>query len=136
MMPVANDPIVRVAAVTTTPDLAALAALSRRPRRSPLPTWAELVEREPRLADLLDEIRTLPHDDPHWCGVRAWFGPRYRGDGIKAHMVALVGWHAERDDPVLRTDLAYRVLYDALPPCNDCPCGAVGRALFGVERPP
>jgi hypothetical protein len=120
--------------LATTPAV----ATARRPRRSPLPTWAELVEREPRLGELLAEIEALAGDDPHFCGVLAWFGPKYRGDGIKARMVRLVGWHAERDDPVLRSDLAYRAayrpLYDALPPCGDCPCGALARALFEAER--
>lgn len=147
---VANDPVVRATATMEIPDLGALAALgsvtivtprpARRPRRSTLPTWDELVEREPRLGALLEEIRAMPRNDPQFCGVRAWFGPKYRGDGIKARMVQLVGWHAERDDPVLRTDIAYRVvyrsLYDALPPCEDRACGAVARALYGAERLP
>ena len=53
-------------------------------------------------------------------------------------MVAtLVGRHAERDDPVQRSNVAHRVvyrpLYDALPPCGGCPGGALARALFAAE---
>jgi hypothetical protein len=141
-MLVANDPIVRVTTVTATPDLAELAHAvpARRPRRAAMSTWDELVEREPCLADLLEEIEAMPHDDPHFCGVQAWFGPKQRGGGLKDRMTRLVGWHAERDDSVLRSDVAYRVayrpLYDALPPCEDCPCGVVARVLYGAERTP
>jgi hypothetical protein len=142
IMLVANDPIVRVTTVTATPDDQELARVAppRRPRRPAPPTWEDLAEREPLLAALLEEIAALPGDDPHFCGVLAWFGPSYRGDGYKAKMTRLIGWWAEQDDPVLRSDVAYRaaypVLYGALPPCGDCPCGAVARVLYGTEREP
>jgi hypothetical protein len=137
---VSDDPVVRTTATTEIPNLAAIAALPRRPRRATAPTWGDLVAREPRLGELLAAIRAMPRDDPHFCGVRAWFGPKYRGDGLKAKMVALVGWHAENDDPVLSSSeayqTAYRKVYGALPPCGDCPCGALARALYGAEAMP
>ena len=93
---------------------------------------------EPRLGALLAEIRARPRDDPHWCGVRAWFGPRYRGGGLQDRLVAVAGWQAEKDDPVLRSSEAYQVscrkLYAALPACGDCPCGSDARAVYGTER--
>ena len=111
-----------------------MTALARRARRDT--AWPELVAHEPRLGDLLAAIRAQPTADPHFCGVRAWFGGRDSNGGYKARMVALVGHQAERDDPALRSQeayrAAYRVLYDALPPCRGCPCGAVARVLYGV----
>ena len=110
-----------------------MTALARRARRDT--AWPELVAHEPRLGDLLAAIRAQPTADPHFCGVRAWFGARGDG-GYKARMVALVGHQAERDDPALRSQeayrAAYRVLYDALPPCRGGLCGAVARVLYGV----
>ncbi len=115
--------------------------VATRPRvTSARPSWLALCAREPRLLDLLEEIRALPTADPHYCAIGAWFGTPRTDDGIKARMVRLVGWHAARPDAVLRTDrayrAAYRVLYDAVPPCRDCLCRSIQRAIFGAEATP
>lgn len=85
-------------------------------------TWRELVRREPRLAELLREAKAVDDSDPHFCANLVWYG---RG-GLKERLCRLVGWEAEKDDPVLRTpeayDLAYEKIYNALPDCRDCDC--------------
>ena len=68
---------------------------------------------------------------PGFCANAVWYG--YRGHcGIKRRLVRLVGWGAEVADPVLRSpaayDVAYRELYDPLPPCRSCACLVVPAA--------
>jgi len=92
-------------------------------------TWRELVRREPRLAELLQEARTVDDSDPHFCANAVWYG--YNGyAGLKGRLCQLVGWDADTDDPILRTpeayDLAYDTIYDALPPCRHCGCLRIG----------
>jgi hypothetical protein len=86
------------------------------------PTWAELVRLEPRLLALQRDIRAVDGSDPHFCANKVW----YRPGGFKDRLCQLVGWYAERDDPVLRSSEAYDVAYDhlyrQLPPCRDCWC--------------
>ena len=114
---------------TTTPATPAARPTSRL-------TWGDLIAREPRLARLRREIRAL-HRQPlgeNWCAGEAWYGYgawRWSGrEGFKRRLSALVGTTAERPDPVLRSskayDLAYRTLYEALPPCRECACARPG----------
>lgn len=90
--------------------------------------WDDLVRREPRLADLLNEARAVTsRGDPHFCANAVWFGyPGSGYPGLKPRLVELVGWEAESGDPVLHTevayDVAYHTVYDALPTCRRCGC--------------
>ncbi len=90
------------------------------------PTWQDLVEREPRLADLrIAAERIRPAADAPFCANEHWYG--YGGHlGLKPRLIRLVGWGAQSHDPVLRScdayDLAYETLYDLLPDCRGCGC--------------
>ena len=106
----AGDPVARANVVTTAPDLdaRALAVPPRRTSRATT-TWSSLVELEPRLGDLLEEIRALPAMPPTGARSRAWFGRPRHGRRAQGEDVQLVGWWAEQDDPMIRSDVAYRV---------------------------
>ncbi|MDP9471721.1 MAG: hypothetical protein M3Q71_13835 [Chloroflexota bacterium] len=91
-----------------------------------LPTWEDLVEREPRLADLrVAAERIRPTADASFCANAVWYG--YGGHlGLKPRLIRLVGWGAQIHDPVLRSsdayDVAYQTLYHLLPDCRGCSC--------------
>ena len=90
------------------------------------PTWEALVEREPRLGDLLAEARAVRGEGPTFCANAVWYGYPGHRPGLKRRMTRLVGFLAERPDPLLRGPLAYevayRALYRALPDCRRCGC--------------
>lgn len=76
-------------------------------------TWDALVEREPRLADLLDEAKSIPATRPECEDLAPWYG--YGGwPGLKPRLIRLVGWFAETRDPVLASPAAYQVAYDTV----------------------
>lgn len=81
-----------------------------------------LVQHEPRLADMLDEIQGLKDDpeDDCFCANARW------QNEYKPELQLLVGWLRHPDHPVLSTEQAFEVardrLYDALPPCRGCAC--------------
>ena len=83
------------------------------------PTWAELVQRERRLGDLMAKVRRV-REDPDFCANATWYGA---GDdrGVREEMAQLVGWD-RIGDPVLGTedayDVAYDTLYEELPDCR------------------
>ncbi len=84
-------------------------------------TWNDLTEREPRLVNLLWEIKKVKDEGKSsFCRNVAWFGMFDR------KLENLVGWYSEIDDPMLRTseayDFAYRYLYHKLPKCRGCWC--------------
>ena len=92
------------------------------------PTRDALVEREPRLADLLAEARRhRPRSREPVCAnaILSGYG-EYRGRGIKNRPIRLVGWASESPDPTLHTsmayDTAYHAIYCALPDCRRCAC--------------
>ena len=90
------------------------------------PTWDQLVDREPRIARLLDEARAVRDDGGEtFCANRLWYGVAW-DYGLKGTVEDLVGWDAETRDPVLRTnvayDLVYQTVYKALPNCRNCAC--------------
>jgi hypothetical protein len=90
-------------------------------------TWRDLVRLEPRLGELEREARAVRRSprarDPHFCANDSWYGRR-GWIGFKPRLLWLVGWEAR--NPALRTcqayDIAYRYLYDLLPPCRECAC--------------
>lgn len=75
----------------------------------------DLCEREPRLAALYYEARSVDATAPDYDPLEVWYGP----GGIKSYVCSLVGWESDSTDPVLTTseayDVAYHTLYDALP---------------------
>lgn len=89
-------------------------------------TWEDLLSLEPRLAFLqVEAMAETNHDKPDYCANAVWGG--YQGHlGLKPRLVRLVGWHAESQDPALRSsaayDIAYHQVYDALPGCRKCAC--------------
>ena len=103
------------------------------------PTWEELAALEPRLADLLAEIRR-ERPGPRSCANARWLGyGRWRGMGYKPRMARLVGWYAAGADPRLRTpdadEAAYAARYDALPDCDGCACPAWPSRSEPAPRP-
>ena len=101
-------------------------AIERPPVAAPPLTWEWVVRIEPRLARLLADIQQIRDDGQgeYFCRNEVWYGWGVRGGGYKREMYALVGlWAA---DPLVATshayDVAYRTLYNALPPCRG-PCG-------------
>jgi len=98
----------------------------KRPARQPVGArseWDDLVKREPGLAALLREARSISPKHPDFCTDPLWYG--YAGwPGLKPRLIRLVGDLARDGDPVLRTsqayDVAYTVIYDALPGCDRC----------------
>ena len=99
-----------------------------------LPTWGELIEREPRLGDLLAGVRAGRDDGPVFCRHAVRYG--YWGyPGIARRLARLTGWLAQRPDPTLRSqaahDLAVEVLAAPLPPCRGCSCRLWSKAGNG-----
>ena len=95
-------------------------------------TWQDLVEMEPRLADLEEDARSVEDDGQgeSFCANDIWYGHGpYRGIGLVQRLEGLVGWLADGSKPpLLRSsaayDVAYRHVYNLLPDCRgDCGCG-------------
>ncbi len=88
------------------------------PTRKDRARFREMCKVEPRLRTMLREIKRVDGSAPHFCANRVWY------QRFKPTLCRLVGWEAEKVG--LRTieayDVAYTVLYDALPPCQDCNC--------------
>jgi hypothetical protein len=86
-------------------------------------TWEELVEMEPRLADLLKRCTEAGRGLRSFCYEIAWFGPS-GNTGFKAEFKQLVGHFAENRHPRLTTqyayELGYQTLLSALPECRKC----------------
>lgn len=91
--------------------------------------WTDLMQCEPRLHALLKEIASIrDHHGRHgFCANQWWVRPNpLLGGSLKSRMSDLVGRSAETSNPVLRSseayDVAYTILYHALPPCRNCTC--------------
>lgn len=93
--------------------------------------FEELCEMQPQLRDLY-EIASAIKDDlstPAFCANAVWYGyGSWRGLGIKELLKSYVGWGADlAHSAALKTscayDIAYEVIYDALPDCRNCGCG-------------
>lgn len=81
-------------------------------------TWSERTAAKPRLEALRLEAEKVDGSEAHFCANRIW------RQHFKPQLLGLIGWEGERAE--LRTqqawDLAYRIIYGALPPCRDCAC--------------
>lgn len=83
-------------------------------------SWSDLVQLEPTLGTLERQARAVRADDPWFCANDVWFRE------FKPLLVKLVGWNARSPHEVMHRseayDIAYRHIYDQLPPCGDCWC--------------
>jgi hypothetical protein len=88
--------------------------------------FRELCRREPRLATLERDVRSVTDNGGAWFCANDWWYGRF-----KPRLVKLVGFGA--DEPELRTteayDVAYDALYEQLPDCRSCRCFRLDRAL-------
>lgn len=91
---------------------------ARKKRRQ---EFDELAAVEPKLSALLAEAGAVKDDGKpkSFCANRHWYRE------FKPRLLNLVGWR-RTDVPGLGTsrayDVAYAVIYDALPACRDCGC--------------
>lgn len=91
---------------------------ARKKRRE---KFDELAVIEPELSALLAEAEAVKDDGKleSFCANRRWCKE------FKPRLLKLVGW-ARKDKPELNTtkayDVAYKVIYGALPACRDCGC--------------
>lgn len=80
-------------------------------------TLDELIEREPRLAELRRRVQAEP-GGRGYCANEAWYGPK----GYRREVISLVGNISDSDDAAMRTaaayDTAYQTLYHMLPDCD------------------
>ncbi len=91
-------------------------------------SWNDLVAQEPRLTELLAEVRAM--DDGRssfFCGAWLYSGDGPGRPGLKERLSRLVGWGARhRRGTVLASsaawDAALRTIVRALPPCRNCGC--------------
>lgn len=90
------------------------------------PTWEQLVKAEPALAALEREIKKVKPRGPHFCANDAWYGRYPYYPNFRREVIRLVGWERKSGPEFMQTaaayDVAYRHLYDLLPPCRDCAC--------------
>lgn len=87
-----------------------------------LPTWNDLVTKQPALAEIEREIRSIDAtNDPAFCANFRWYGYR-KNPSFKQDMMELVGKWAITSDPDLKSseayDVAYQHLYNLLPDCR------------------
>jgi len=97
------------------------------PAPSGVPTYAELLELEPRLGELEAALRSERDDgaSSFYCSNFAWLP--YNAELKRLVGVARVG-SGEAQEPVLYDSGSYEVAYEhlskLLPPCRDCGCRA------------
>ncbi|MFN8475532.1 MAG: response regulator [Anaerolineae bacterium] len=94
-------------------------------------TWAELVQADPRIQELLDEAERVTDPGPpgSFCASQAFWG-HGPNPGFRWRIPQLVGWERRRRnpsaDPILfhfeAYELVYKKIYEALPPCLGCHC--------------
>jgi hypothetical protein len=92
-----------------------------------VPTWEELAAREPRLNDVLAEVRSIKDEGgPYFCKHEAWAVGWKDLPAFKKRIDRLVGWGSRHRDPLMRTCQAWEVvlemILEALPPCRSCGC--------------
>ena len=93
----------------------------RRPQGFTAGEWAFVVQEEPELADISEEIRTLPGNEPHFCVNVAWIE-----HGFASRLLA-ISRRCRDNDAIFfvtpREREAYMLaFYKALPPCKGCEC--------------
>ncbi len=71
-------------------------------------TWERLVAAEPKLASLLDEVRSARPSDADEHELEGIWGQ------FKDRIAGLVGWHRRQGEPLLQTEAAYRTAYKKL----------------------
>jgi len=81
--------------------------------------WEDLIELEPRLADIADDILRVARSKG-FCANQAWYPPHGQ---FRTRMQNLVGWLREdKTEPRLCGQRAYHIAYDhlynLLPNCN------------------
>ena len=82
-------------------------------------TWETLVVLEPKLQELLEQIKNI-RETSNFCSSEYWYNK-----GLKNKLCELVGWDIPATSPdSLRSGeayvIAYSKLYNALPPCKGC----------------
>ena len=82
-------------------------------------TWQQIIAEQPYLKILEENCKSLNGAEPDWCANKFWYGE------IKPQLVELVGRYSKIE--ALRNSdayyVAYRHLYDPLPPCHEgCNC--------------
>ncbi len=91
-------------------------------------TWAELVIREHRLAQVKRRVEMARDDGvaPSYCANAHWYGYGKQAPVIQARLASLIGPGARPDEPILGTqaalDVATATLRSLLPPCRGCGC--------------
>jgi hypothetical protein len=101
-------------------------------------TFKELVELEPRLGELLKQIKAEGIVTTYReCWLQRWYGVGGDRQGYKQKMMKLVGWTREDRNPKLINseayDIAYRTLSEALPACETCRCKTCSDSKYYVE---
>ncbi len=81
---------------------------------------------EPRLDRLLKDAKAVKDTGgPSFCANAHWYG-RDGCSGLRAQLIALVGWERRQGPPELQTPRAYDtalwMIYEVLPPCRNCIC--------------
>lgn len=83
-------------------------------------SWSELVRMEPTLDTLERHAKDVCGDNPHFCANDVWFRE------FKPLLLRLVGWNAQSPLEIMHSsaayEIAYRHIYDQLPPCRECWC--------------
>lgn len=91
-------------------------------------TFNRLVQLDPRLLELVQEAACVNNDADDFCANEIW------SERFKPHLMRMVGWLADGTHPDLNSqvayDIAYGVVYQALPDCKNCLCKAGITALF------
>lgn len=91
-------------------------------------TWEQITEAEPRLLDLLKEAQGVKDKGgSYFCANDIWYRGNKEHASFKQRLFPLVGDEASKSLPgFMRTskawDIAYRKVYDVLPPCRNCIC--------------
>lgn len=95
--------------------------------QSTRPTFKELAALEPKLADILEEARTMAPDGPSNCRHNLYISGTRDGkhQSFKRRLSELVGWQSCHGG-ILTTSAAFDVVVDtvlaALPDCQYCTC--------------